>query len=150
MLITSCATKQTTAKNTKIAEAEPKLIFLNYSISKEKNNKTNIEFIDKKTTDGKLKTNSNKYIKSGTVGDLECFQLDKDSKEIASIVLKNPLSKHIEFVNDSLNFEHKKIELNKATFSLRLQLHSQTKFIAIKEIIDSLQNTSTLIITKID
>ncbi len=150
LLIISCASKQITSTNTKNVEAEPKLIFLNYSILKDENNKKHIQFINKIITDGKLKSNDSKYLKVGNKGDLKCLQLNKDSIELTSVILKNPLIKHLEFVNDSLIFENKKIELNKTPFSLRLQLHSQTNLIAVKEITDSLQNSNTLIITKLD
>ena len=128
----------------------PKLIFLNYSISKTVNNEKTIEFISKTITNGKQKNNSNNYIEVGSIGDLKCSQLNKDLVEVASVIIKNPLSKTIEFVNDSLIFENKKIELQKTSFSLRLQLHSKTVCIAIKEIKDSLQNSNTLTITNLD
>jgi hypothetical protein len=84
------------------------------------------------------------------MGDLKCLQLDKDSTEVTSITIQNPLSKHIEFINDSLIFENKTIDLKSAPLSFRLQLHKNTKFIAVNEITDSLQNSNTLIITKLD
>tara|TARA_R110000868_G_scaffold8478_5_gene43941 strand:- start:26678 stop:27148 length:471 start_codon:yes stop_codon:yes gene_type:complete len=146
----SCVPKKNIIENDTTIETSPKLIFLNYTISKDDNNKKSIQFINKTITDGKLKSNSNKYIKIGGSGDLKCSQLNKDSVEVTSVIIKNPLLKIIEFVNDSLIFENKKIDLQKTSFSLRLQLHSKTTFIAIKEIKDSLQNSNTLIITKLD
>ncbi|WP_372753422.1 hypothetical protein [Mariniflexile sp.] len=150
ILFWACAAKKTDVTEIADEDLQPKLIFLNYSISNSENNKKNIEFISKTITDGKLKSSSNKYIKVGGIGDLKCRQLNKDSVEINAIAIKNPLSKIIEFVNDSLIFENKLIELKKAPLSLRLQLHSETKFIAIEEITDSLQKSKTLIITKLD
>lgn len=146
----SCALKKPTPINKVINETlPPKLIFLNYVISKNENNEKNIQFINKTITNGKLK-NTAKLQEMGTIGDLKCSQLNKDSVEITSIIIKNPLSKIIEYVNDSLIFESKKIDLQKTAFSLRLQLHSKTVFIAINEVTDSLQNNKTLIITKLD
>jgi hypothetical protein len=150
LLIYSCGTSKNNVSEQTSVESNPKLIFLNYSISKDDNDKKSIQFINKIIADGKLKSNTNKYIRTGTVGDLKCSQLDKDSTEITSVIIKNPLLKLIEFVNDSLIFESKKIDLRHAPFSLRLQLHSHTKFIAINEVIDSLQNSNALIITKLD
>ncbi|WP_445731539.1 hypothetical protein [Mariniflexile sp.] len=148
-MLFACNSTKTINIETVNEESPPKLVFLNYTISKGDNGKKNIQFINKKITDGKQKSNNN-YVEIGGIGDLKCIQLDKDSTKITSVTIKDPLSRRIEFVNDSLIFENKKVELSKTSFSLRLQLHSQTKFIAIKEIIDSLQNTRTLIITKID
>ena len=146
----SCASKKNLVDENVNEASPPKLIFLNYSISKDENNNKNIQFINKIIANGKLKSNSSNYLKTGNIGDLKCSQLNKDSVEIASVIIKNPLSKNIEFINDSLIFENKKIALNKASFSIRLQLRSKTTFIAIKEIKDSLQNASTLNITKLD
>lgn len=141
-----CAAK----KNTTNIEDASKLIFLNYRISKNENEQKHIEFTGKTIVDGKLKNASNQYLKTGVTGDLKCCQLNKDSIEIHSVVIKNPLIKPIEYINDSLIFETKTKELQKASFSLRLQLHPETKYMAIKEITDSLQNYKTLIINKIN
>ena len=144
LLCFGCSSKKNVVDERIDEDFPTKLIFLNYSISKDENDKKTIQFTNKIIAEGKLKNNSNNYLKTGSIGDLKCSQLDKDSLEIAAVIIKNPLSKTIEFVNDSLIFENKKIDLHKASFSLRLQLHSQTVFIAVKEIKDSLQNTNTL------
>ncbi|MDO7170771.1 hypothetical protein [Mariniflexile sp. AS56] len=146
----SCASKKQVVEVVTNDDAHPRLVFLNYSISKDINGKKNMQFINKTITDGKLRNTPNKHLKIGLIGDLKCIQLDENSTEITSLTLKNPLSKHIEFINDSLIFENKKIDLKSAPLSLRLQLHSKTKFIAINEITDSLQNSTPLIITKLD
>ncbi|PKQ43517.1 hypothetical protein [Confluentibacter flavum] len=147
----SCASKKTIEVNETINEAiPPKLIFLNYTISKDANGNKHIQFINKIITDGKLKNNTETYLKTSAVGDLKCTQLDKDSIEIKTVIIENPLSKIIEYVNDSLIFESKKIELNRAPLSLRLALHDKTKYIIISDIIDSLQNSRPLITTKLD
>ena len=147
----SCASKKNVAVNeTIIEELPPKLIFLNYTISKDDHGNKHIQFINKIIADGKLKNNTETYLKTGAVGDLKCSQLDKDSLEIKTVIIENPLSKIIEYVNDSLIFESKKIELNRAPLSLRLPLHDKTKYIIISNIIDSLQNSRPLITTKLD
>lgn len=146
----SCASKKNLVPQTINEDIEPKLIFLNYTITKDLNGKKQIQFINKIITDGKLKNNTERYLKTGSVGDLKCIQLDKDSVEIKTIIMQDPLSKIIEYVNDSLIFESKKMQLNSAPLSIRLALHDKTKYITISEIIDSLQNSSPLIITKLD
>lgn len=147
----SCATKKNIAVNeTVIEKLPPKLIFLNYTISQDINGEKQIQFINKIITDGKLKNNIEAYLKTGAVGDLKCSQLDKDSVEIKTVIIENPLLKMIEYVNDSLIFESKKIELKSAPLSLRLALHDKTKYITISHIIDSLQNSRPLITTKLD
>ena len=147
----SCASKKNiTVNETVIEKLPPKLIFLNYTISQDINGNKHIQFINKIITDGKLKNNTETYLKTGAVGDLKCSQLDKDSTEIKTVIIQNPLSKIIEYVNDSLIFESKKIELKSAPLSLRLALHDKTKYITISHIIDSLQNSLPLITTKLD
>lgn len=145
-----CAAKKNTANNTPNIENASKLIFLNYRISKDENEQKHIEFTGKTIVDGKLKNASNQYLKIGVMGDLKCCQLNNDSIEIHTVIIKNPLNKPIEYINDSLIFETKTKELQKASFSLRLQLHPETKYMAIKEITDSLQNYKILIINKIN
>ncbi|WP_100616292.1 hypothetical protein [Confluentibacter citreus] len=147
----SCAAKKNIVANEIIIEAlPPKLIFLNYTISQDANGDKHIQFVNKIITDGKLKNNTEAYFKTGAVGDLKCSQLDKDSLEIKTVIIENPLSKIMEYVNDSLIFESKKIELKSAPLSLRLALHDKTKYITISHIIDSLQNSRPLITTKLD
>ncbi|WP_100610661.1 hypothetical protein [Confluentibacter lentus] len=147
----SCASKKNIAvKETVIEALPPKLIFLNYTISQDAKGNKQIQFINKIITDGKLKNNTETYLKTGAVGDLKCSQLDKDSTEIKTVIIQNPLSKIIEYVNDSLIFESKKIELKSAPLSLRLALHDKTKYITISHIIDSLQNSRPLITTELD
>jgi hypothetical protein len=148
-VFTSCALKKNASENT-TEDINPKIIFLNYTISKEKYGKKNIQLINKIITDGKLKNNSNNYLKIGSIEDLKCSQLNKDSIEIEHVFIKNPLSKIVEYVNDSLIFENKKLELKSAALSLRLQLNSKTKFIKISEIVDTLQNTKPLATTKLE
>jgi hypothetical protein len=147
MLAISCVSKKYSFNEAVNEAVYPKIIFLNYSISKDTTGKKIIQFINNQIVDVKLKNSNNK---PGVIGDLKCLQLDKDSTEITSITVQNPLSKHVEFMNDSLIFENKKIELNRSPLSIRLQLHSKTKFIEISEIVDSLQNSNMLILTPLD
>jgi len=128
----SCASKKNVAVNeTIIEELPPKLIFLNYTISKDDHGNKHIQFINKSIADGKLKNhNSNE---SGIAGDLVCVQLDKKSNELQRIIVKNPLSKSIEFLNESKSFQRKQIDLDSTQFSIRLQLNPNTKYISITD-----------------
>lgn len=148
-ILFSCVTKKTAIPEVVIEDTNPKLIFLNYTISKDENGGKRIQFIDKIVTNGRLKT-SGAYHRKAAIGDLKCTQIDNKSTEIQSITIENPLSKIIEYVNDSLIFEKRKIDLNKAPLSLRLQLNSKTKYITISEIIDTLQTSKPLITTTLD
>jgi len=144
----SCGTKKNLSQEDVSLQTQPKLIFLNYTISKNEDGHKQITFLNKIITDGKLKNNN--YSKSGFIGDLICTQLDEYENPLQNIIVKNPLSQVIEFVNDSLNFEKKQVNLKNNELSLRLQLHSKTKSILLSEIIDSLQTTKELILTNLN
>ena len=147
--IIACGSKQFAVQENEIPKINPKLIFLNYSISKNENGEKNIKFINQIVTDGKLKSNSMNFLKEPSIGDLKCTQLDKSSNELQILFIENPLKKVIEFVNDSLNFEKKTVNLKNNELSLRLQLNSKTESILISEIIDSLRHTKPLIKTRL-
>ena len=145
----SCAAKKVVPKPEPIVEVNPKLIFLNYTLTEDVNGNKTVAFISKTVADGKVRNLGDKYIKTGNVGDLKCSQLDQNAQTLRSVFIKNPLNKTIEYVNDSLQFKSKALELKKTSFSLRLQLHPETRNIVIAEVIDSLQNVNPLYHTKI-
>tara|TARA_R110002096_G_scaffold116562_2_gene252468 strand:- start:1516 stop:1989 length:474 start_codon:yes stop_codon:yes gene_type:complete len=145
----SCGAKKSSPQENVILEINPKLIFLNYSISKKENGEKNIQFINQIVTDGKLKSNGVIFVKNPKKGDLKCTQLDENSNELQNLFIENPLTKMIEFVNDSLSFEKKNVNLENNELSLRLQLHNKTKSILISEVIDSLKHTKALIKTEL-
>lgn len=147
--ITACTTTKRVAQNTTVEELNPKLIFLNYTISENNKGKKNIQLINKIITDGKLKISSNEYIKSGIAGDLVCKQLDENNNILQSITIKDPLKKTIESLNDSLSFQIKNVELKNTAFSLKLKLEANTKYISIHEINKSKTVTNPLIKTKL-
>ena len=148
IILFSCGIRKNSSQQTELLESNPKLIFLNYTISKNDHGERQMTFLNKIITDGRLK--NNRFLKTGAMGDLKCTQLDKHFNPLQSIIIKNPLSQIIEFVNDSLTFEKKQVNINNRELSLRLQLHSETKSIIISEIIDSFQNSKTLIKTELD
>ncbi len=148
--IPACASKKNLPEDNEGFESNPKLIFLNYTISESKNGKKSIQFINKIIADGKLKKSNNKYIKKGISGDLECNQLDKNSNIIQGVIVKNPLKKTIESLNDSLSFQTKQITLSNTPFTLKLKLNPNTKYIAINEITKPQETTKTLIKTKLN
>lgn len=112
-------------------ESNPKIIFLNYSIKKNSDINRSIRFINKTIADGKLKnTQSNQ---AGVSGDLICFQLDKKSNILESILVKNPLCKSMEFLDETKSFQRQQIHLDSSRFSIRLQLKPNTKYISISD-----------------
>lgn len=150
LLIISCASKQITSTNTNIAETEPKLIFLNYTIKKSSNASRTISLINKIITDGKLKNQVSDQNEIAEVDDLIYNQLDKNSNIVQSEIIKNPLVKTFEYVDDSNSFQMKKIELDTAQISLKLNLAPNTKYITISHIRDLNSKPEILIKTPIN
>lgn len=145
--LVSCGTKKAVVVNTDSESSQ--LIFLNYRITAQDNGKKSIQFINQIITDGKLKKHSNKYIDRGVPGDLECHQLDKNSNTIQTIIIKDPLKKHIEYLADSLNFKTKTVELKNSSFGLKLKLNPKAKYVTINEILENEESSNPLIKTKL-
>ena len=145
LLFTSCGSKKVVATNND--SYPPKLIFLNYSIEKLENGKKSVRFINKIIADGKLK--NNEYQENGAFGDLECHQLDKNLNLLQRIVLKNPLIKDIEYIDETKKFQTKKVDLSSTEFSLRLKLKPNAKYVTINEISQQNKEVKLLLKTKI-
>ena len=107
-----------------------KIIFLNYTISQKSNELVVIKFIDKIIVEGKLKATSSIDF-NPEEGAIKLIQMDSNHQPLDSISIENPLSKTVEFVDESGQFEKKTINLESAEFSVRMQLDSKTTFITI-------------------
>ncbi|MFD1162698.1 hypothetical protein [Hwangdonia seohaensis] len=146
--INSCAPKKEVIQQSAVEESNPKLIFLNYTISEDSKGKKNIKFLNKIITDGKLKVST--PLIEGVSGDLVCHQLDKNSNVLQSITIKNPLIKTFEYIGDSKQFQRKQVVLKEVEFSLKLKLDPSTKYVSISEIATPSSETKPLINTKIN
>jgi hypothetical protein len=146
----SCATKQNVTKKEVSIDSNPKLIFLNYIISRSDNGAKSIMFVDKKIVDGKLRNKGSKYINSGKIGDLVSEQLDENKNILYKQTIANPLIKSIEVITDSLTFKKQIVIIKQSPLNLRFQLDAKTKFIRLTEVIDSLENTKPIITTPIN
>tara|TARA_R110002049_G_scaffold206269_1_gene376776 strand:+ start:20042 stop:20539 length:498 start_codon:yes stop_codon:yes gene_type:complete len=130
-LFVSCGSHKNIETTQASIEIPPKIIFLNYSIKKTADGHRSIRFLNKIVTDGKLKNTKANTV--GDYGDLICAQLDKKSKVLERSVIKNPLSKNIEYLNGSNAFQRKQISLDSIQFSIRIQLKPNTKYISIHD-----------------
>lgn len=128
-----CKTSKSISSNPSEIEIQstPKILFLNYSIENTSNGNRAIQFINKKIVDGKLKNNTDLSVKNGIEGDLIFNELDKKSKVLNQTLIRNPLVRHVEYIDDSKNFKTKTIASDKMQFSIRLQLKSNTKYVTI-------------------
>ena len=126
-----CKNSKDVFTNQSEIESSPKILFLNYSIEKTLDYKRTIQFISKKIVDGKLKNSLNLPIENGVTGDLVLTELDTKYRALNELLIKNPLVRTVEFINDSIQLQTKTITLDKAQFSMRLQLKTATKYITI-------------------
>lgn len=149
LLVFSCASKKTILKTEPIVEVNPKLIFLNYMLTENVDGIKKIDFISKTIAEGRVRHNKGTHVVTGQIGDLKCSQLDNESQILQSVFIKNPLNKTVEYISDSLEFKSEVLALKKAPLSLRLPLKKETTSIIISEIVDTLQNTKPLFVTKL-
>ncbi|TBN12445.1 hypothetical protein [Hyunsoonleella pacifica] len=132
-MLIGCNAKKVVTSSETINELDktPKIIFLNYLIKKNSDGKKTIDFINAKKVDGTLKNQKRKINSYGNFDDLVCSQFDASSTTLSQQLIKNPLSKHLEYVDETKNFKIAKMELDSAAFTVRLQLYPETKYIAI-------------------
>lgn len=119
----------------------PKIIFLNCLVSKNLDETIKVKLVNKIITEGNLKRhnqNTAPYVE----GDYKCIQLDMNSLPIDSLYISNPLITNIEYAGASGILNKKRIELDSADFSIRMQLDLQTKFIILK----STNNPNTILL----
>jgi hypothetical protein len=148
-LFFSCGANKNNTNTVSTVESNPKIIFLNYSIKKTSYTDKKISLTNKTITEGRLK-NSLNYNKNTVPGDLECLQLDKKSNVLQSDIIKNPLVKNIEYLDNSKAFKRKQIEVDSTKFTLRLQLNPNTAYISINEINGLKKENKPLIKTKLN
>ncbi|GAL88216.1 hypothetical protein [Jejuia pallidilutea] len=129
----SCIANQEISASEKKSEIryKPKIVFLNYSVKKNENNTKIVTFLNSKKVDGTLKDQKKILDKKGKLGDLVCTQLDASSSIVSQQLVKNPLKKTIEYVDETKNFKVVQMELDSSEFTVRLQLYPETKYIAI-------------------
>lgn len=126
LLSSSCKSKQIDPNK------PPRIIFVNYNITKDTDGNISIDLINKIITDGKLKQGVS-YKENVEFGDLKIIQANNKSKPIHSIVIANPLVKNVEYTDESGGLGRKIIELETTQFTLRMQLDPQTKYIIIEK-----------------
>ena len=127
----------------------PQIIFLNYSIKRNKSEEEPvIILISKVITEGKIKIN-NSFTENQKPGDLICFAVNNQLEHVDSIIISDPLNITIEAVNENNELFKKEIELDSNRFSIRMQLTEKTDAIAIRKRINSKNQDSYIVISKI-
>jgi hypothetical protein len=127
----------------------PKIIFLNYSVKKDKSNgEIEIFLINKIITEGKLKIN-NTGLDIPKPGDLKCITLDNHMNPVDSIMIPDPLNITVESVDENNELFKKEIAKDSAQFSIRLQMTENVSSVGIKKSSNPDSKNSFLLITKL-
>ncbi len=148
LLVWSCGASKTDNAYQITDSGPPKIIFLNYRITKQANNKKRIILSSKRITDGKIK-HHHTPTKSET-GDFQCEQIDKSGTILRSQLIKNPFIKTIEYIDNANHLKTNQVHVDNTSLSLRLQLHSETAYIVISDIADLNVKPTPLIKTKVN
>lgn len=137
----------TKAQAKAVLHQTPKIVFLNYSLKKDSYGNKTAKLISSKKVDGTLKNQKKKLQSKGNSEDIICTQFNANSKTIAEVLIKNPLKKKLEYVNESKTLKTALIELDSTQFTVRLQLYPETNHIKLYKI--NLDNSlNELILTK--
>ena len=135
--------------NNEVTTSSPEIIFLNYSARSDRSNgEIEIRLIDKYIAEGKLKTN-NPEPEISRPGDLKCITLSNRMEPIDSLIIADPLNISLESVDENNALFRKEIQLDSAQFSIRMQLSKQAYAIAIMRNTVTLDQKSSLLITRI-
>jgi hypothetical protein len=127
----------------------PQIIFLNYTIKLDRSKGDyEIILINKIITEGKLKLNSTES-ETPKPGDLKCITLNNHMEPIDSLIISDPLNITVESVNENNALFKKEVARDSAQFSIRLQLTEKIYAIAIRKGINSENQNSYQLITKI-
>jgi hypothetical protein len=129
LLFCACSSsKNSTHQSVTPLISAPKIIFLNYKISRIHDELVEIIYVNKIITEGKLKDNfTNDFIPQK--GDIKLIQMNSRYQPIDSIYIPNPLYKTVEFVNEEHQMVKKTIQLDNTEFNVRMQLNPKTMFI---------------------
>lgn len=110
----------------------PKIAFISYKISKDQDDKNSIELIDILKVEGKFKRQDDGM--SRAMGDYELLQLDKNGNQLSAMIVENPLTQTVEYVNDAGEFAKKNIDFQSKETAIRVQLNPKTYYILMQEI----------------
>ena len=144
-LFQSCVTRQVTTKQGNTISIKPRLLFLTYSIYKSSNGNFRANLINKIIVEGTLKRVNNEH-NTRSPSTIQCIQTNKNSMPIQTINMNNPLIKIVEYSDETGQLNKKQIELDSTQISIRMQLHSQSKFVILKH--HRSTDGSTVILTK--
>ena len=117
-----------------IAKDSPRILFLNYEISRDGVSETySARLINTVAAEGSLKKAPASPVQAA-MGDLELQVLDVNEQLLSTHLIPNPLDKFVEFVNDTGTLEQKKVSLESAQISVRLQVEPGASSAILRQI----------------
>jgi hypothetical protein len=147
-ILMSCNVSKNTGSrpsNESMPEVSPKILFLNYEITRDSLNSTyTAQLINTVVANGSLKYDRTPPIQPG-MGDLELQVMDTKQQIMTTLYISDPLDKSVEFVNDTGELQHKMISLETAQFSVRLQVEPGASSTILKRI-TGLNSESTILL----
>jgi len=149
-ILVSCnPAKHTYSSDPVNTKATPKILFLNYQISRD-STKTNYsaQLINIILNDGSIKEDQ-QHKGQPEIDDLELLVLDLNQQIISHRYIPNPLDKSVEYVNDAGQFERLMIHLDSAQFSVRLQIEPGASSILLNRFIGNETEARLLLKTPI-
>jgi hypothetical protein len=125
----------------------PKIIFLNLSVLYDSiQREYRLRVINKTIVEGKIKANTG-FPGTPMRGDFLYNILDNNAQAVTSNYFACPLNKTIEYVDEDPQLKKKDIRLDSTSFSLRIQLDSNSRFISLEQYTGAgLKNTPLLMI----
>jgi hypothetical protein len=129
----SCTvSKQNTPKNYSSNENNPRMVFLNCSITFDSiRQEHEVSLINKIITEGRTKKTA-LHSKTPVSGDFNYNLLDKDQLVISQTYIPNPLYKKIEYIDKIGHLGKKEIRLDSTQFSLRIPLIPDAKYVSFE------------------
>ncbi|MGC6429540.1 MAG: hypothetical protein ACON5F_00705 [Jejuia sp.] len=134
MLCCKTAKPAVASKVDEIKDKPERIVFLNYAIKKDANGNKNIRLLTSKKVEGSLKSHRTLVDGEGNSEDLICSQLNGEASIVSQTLIRNPLHKTLEYLDDSKNFKAIAMELDSSEFTVRLQLYPETQSISITDV----------------
>lgn len=125
----SCKNSKSLAETEELYKSN-KVVFVNYKLFRLADGKRQVSYLNHTIKEGRLKrpvTTS-----PGKSNDLICVQYDNKHRKLYSVLIKDPLRKTLEHIDDEKQLQTQVLELDEAFFSVRMQLHPLTRFIAVR------------------
>ena len=126
-----------------------RILFLDYEVTRDSTkNNYHVQLINKIIKNGSVKKDLHRSYQEKK-DDLELLVMDNNHQTINQQYIPNPLDRSVEYVNDAGQFERKMIHLDRAQFSVRLQIEPGAAYIQLNRFTGNDMEGTLLLKTKI-